>query len=649
MNKIDQLKLADIAYHQNDAPIMTDADYDALKREVEAQGQLFGVGAAPLSKFGKIKHAVPMLSLNNGFSSEDIQDFLARIAKFLDISTPLEVTAEPKIDGLSCTIRYEKGKLIHAATRGDGETGEDVTANVKTILNIPHKLKAPYPDVLEVRGEIYLGTKEFAALNKSLETPFANPRNAAAGSLRQLDSNITASRPLKFFAYAWGEVSEMPSTTQNSMVHYLKNKGFETNPYFKLCTTSDELLTHYTLINTLRADIGYDIDGVVYKLNDLALQTRLGFVGRAPRWALAHKFPAEQAQTTIETIDIQVGRTGTLTPVAKLKPITVGGVVVSNATLHNENEITRKDVREGDTVLVQRAGDVIPQIVSVVKWGGKEPYKFPVICPVCGSPALRVNEEVARRCTGGFSCNAQTVERLKHFVSRQAFDIEGLGEKQIEFFYEDAETPVKTPADIFTLAKRDATNLTKLANKPGFGKLSTQKLFTAIEERRKITLPRFIFALGIRHIGISTAKILARHFKTASQFTINYNDENLLALDQIGSTVMQSLKEFFDNSQNKQAIEKLLIEVSPEEFTEEVSISPIASKTVVFTGSLVKMTRDEAKATAERLGAKVAGSVSSKTDYVIAGEAAGSKLKKAADLGVSILTEDAWLALISAE
>jgi DNA ligase (NAD+) len=643
MTKLDQLKQADLAYHQNDAPIMTDAAYDALKREVELEGHELGVGAAPLSKFGKIKHALPMLSLNNGFDAADIADFQARIAKFLDISTPLAFTAEPKIDGLSCSIRYEKGVLMHAATRGDGETGEDVTVNVKTIATIPHKLKAPFPDVLEVRGEIYIGTKDFEALSDV----FANPRNAAAGSLRQLDSSITASRPLAFFAYAWGEVSEMPATTQSGMVQFLSDVGFITNPHFKRFNTLEELLSHFQSIGEMRATIGYDIDGVVYKLDDLALQTRLGFVGRAPRWALAHKFPAEQAQTIVEAIDIQVGRTGTLTPVAKLKPVTVGGVVVSNATLHNEDEIARKDVRVGDTVLVQRAGDVIPQIVSVMKRGDQPIYAFPTLCPVCHSPAIRVNDEVARRCTGGFSCDAQTVERLKHFVSRQAFDIEGLGEKQIEFFYADNDTPVKAPADIFTLQKRDSGGLIALAHKPGFGKLSTQKLYAAIDERRKISLPRFIFALGIRHIGASTAKILARHFKTASAF-IELNDfENLLALDQIGGTVMASLKEFFENDVNKQAVLDLLVEVTPDEFIEEITQSPVSGKIVVFTGSLVKMSRDEAKATAERLGAKVAGSVSSKTDYVVAGEAAGSKLKKAADLGVKILTEDEWLALIA--
>ena len=668
----------DRAYYQDDAPKISDADYDALRRrygELEAlYPELAGadslsrkVGAAPAEKFAKITHAVPMLSLGNIFADEELEEFCARVKRFLGLAdeAPLAFTAEPKIDGLSCSLRYEKGVLISAATRGDGAVGEDVTANVRTIADIPHTLADSPPDVLEVRGEVYMGHSDFAALNArqaaSGEKLFANPRNAAAGSLRQLDSSITAQRPLLFFAYAWGEVSKLPAASQSGVIDAFRAYGFAVNPLTRLCQTPAEMLAHFRSIEAQRATLGYDIDGVVYKVNSLALQQRLGFVSRAPRWAMAHKFPAEKATTELLDIEIQVGRTGALTPVARLKPVTVGGVVVSNATLHNEDEIARKDIRIGDTVIVQRAGDVIPQIVAVVaekRPDGARKYEFPQICPACGSAALREIDpktdepDVVRRCTGGLVCKAQAVERLRHFCSRNALDIEGLGDRQIAFFFEKGL--VKTPAEIFTLQARDQQSLTKIENFDGFGKTSTRKLFDAIEARRAPVLNRFIFALGIRHVGETNAIRLARNFetfealrKTARRAAPDSEERaRLIAIDGVGEVLAEAVADFFMEPHNEAALDALLEQVKPVAMEAVKTDSPVAGKTVVFTGSLQRLTRDEAKAMAERLGAKVAGSVSKKTDLVVAGADAGSKLAKARELGVETMDEDGWLALV---
>ena len=668
----------DRAYYQDDAPKISDADYDALRRrygELEAlYPELAGadslsrkVGAAPAEKFAKITHAVPMLSLGNIFADEELEEFCARVKRFLGLAdeAPLAFTAEPKIDGLSCSLRYEKGVLISAATRGDGAVGEDVTANVRTIADIPHTLADSPPDVLEVRGEVYMGHSDFAALNArqaaSGEKLFANPRNAAAGSLRQLDSSITAQRPLRFFAYAWGEVSKLPAASQSGVIDAFRAYGFAVNPLTRLCQTPAEMLAHFRSIEAQRATLGYDIDGVVYKVNSLALQQRLGFVSRAPRWAMAHKFPAEKATTELLDIEIQVGRTGALTPVARLKPVTVGGVVVSNATLHNEDEIARKDIRIGDTVIVQRAGDVIPQIVAVVaekRPDGARKYEFPQICPACGSAALREIDpktdepDVVRRCTGGLVCKAQAVERLRHFCSRNALDIEGLGDRQIAFFFEKGL--VKTPAEIFTLQARDQQSLTKIENFDGFGKTSTRKLFDAIEARRAPVLNRFIFALGIRHVGETNAIRLARNFetfealrKTARRAAPDSEERaRLIAIDGVGEVLAEAVADFFMEPHNEAALDALLEQVKPVAMEAVKTDSPVAGKTVVFTGSLQRLTRDEAKAMAERLGAKVAGSVSKKTDLVVAGADAGSKLAKARELGVETMDEDGWLALV---
>ncbi len=670
------------AYHQNDAPEVSDAEYDALFRRVQALEAAFPelvsaasetqkVGAAPSSRFAKITHSVPMLSLSNAFTEGDVSEFVQRIARFLDApADTLSFTAEPKIDGLSCSIRYENGVLVSAATRGDGSVGEDVTNNVKTVQGIPHRLTGDVPALAEIRGEIYMSHADFAALNAAQEAkgeaPFANPRNAAAGSLRQIDPKITAARPLRFFAYAWGEMPHKPADTQKGMVEAFARWGLPTNPLMVICDGASALYAHYKAIEAQRASLGYDIDGVVYKVNSLALQERLGFVSRSPRWAIAHKFPAEQATTELLAIDIQVGRTGALTPVAKLKPVTVGGVVVSNATLHNEEEIARKDVRIGDTVIVQRAGDVIPQIVAVVaekRPDGAEAFTFPHLCP-CDLKTPTVKERTAsgeegavRRCTGEFACPHQRKEHLKHFVSRRAFDIDGLGEKQIELFFDDPDLPVRAPADIFTLARRDEANaIKKLKNKPGFGDLSVSNLFAAIEARRTIPLERLIYALGIRHIGETTAKMLARAYGTwdgfhAAALAIAGGDaqaaEEMDAIDQIGEAVVEAVRQFFGEAHNLALVEKLMAEITAQAAEQAASTSPVVGKTVVFTGSLEKFTRDEAKATAERLGAKVAGSVSKKTDYVVAGPGAGSKLDKARELGVAVLSEDEWLALIA--
>jgi DNA ligase (NAD+) len=668
----------DIAYHQADAPIISDADYDALRKQLLALEAEFSalaqssvsnrVGAAPASKFSKIQHVVPMLSLANAFADEDVIEFLGRVRRFLNLAetASVDVTAEPKIDGLSLSLRYEGRKLVQAATRGDGAEGENVTANVLTVKNIPHTLPKAAPDVIEVRGEIYISNNDFAALNEKQihhgEKTFANPRNAAAGSLRQLDSSITASRPLKFFAYAWGDAPALPGATQWDVVQGFKAWGLPVNPLMVLCHSAEELLAHYHSIEARRATLGYDIDGVVYKVNDLALQQRLGFVSRSPRWAIAHKFSAEQATTILEAIDIQVGRTGALTPVARLRPVTVGGVVVSNATLHNEDEIARKDVRIGDMVIVQRAGDVIPQIVGVAQRGeNTKPYEFPKICPFCGSHAEREERatgkaDAVRRCTGGLICPAQRVERLKHFASRNAFDIEGLGDKIVEEFYADGL--IAAPPDIFTLEARDARALKKLKDREGWGGSSVANLFAAIAARRKIALDRFIFALGIRHVGETTARVLARSYGSAGQLKaqmklaaaseINDARSELNAIDGIGDVVAEAVIQFFDEPHNVDIFDALLKEVSPQPLAAVAASSPFSGKTVVFTGALEKMTREEAKAMAERLGAKVAGSVSKKTDLLVAGPGAGSKLKDAEKFGVEVIDEAGWFERIGA-
>jgi len=686
----------DDLYHGQDAPEISDADYDALKRRNEAVEARFPalvrddspsrrVGSAPLPTFAPITHSRPMLSLDNTFSDEDVRDFVNSVYRFLGRlpDESIAFTAEPKIDGLSMSIRYENGRLVSAATRGDGTTGENVTANVQTIGEIPNRLPAGAPAVVEVRGEVYMAKSDFLALNEKMaaegKQTYVNPRNTAAGSLRQLDATVTASRKLRFFAYAWGEMSEMPANTQYGMIEVLKSWGFPVNPMTQRLSRVDDIIAHYREIGLARPDLDYDIDGVVYKVDELALQERLGFRSRSPRWATAHKFPAEQAFTTVEKIDIQVGRTGALTPVARLTPVTVGGVVVTNATLHNADYIEGignsgeriraedHDIRIGDTIIVQRAGDVIPQVLDVVmekRPAGTERYQFPKTCPVCGSHAVRErNEKTGRldsvtRCTGGFVCRAQAVEHLKHFVSRNAFDIEGLGAKQIDFFFEaeDPSLAVRTAPDIFTLEKRQAGSLTKLENIDGFGKVSVRKLYDAIDARRSIALNRFIYALGIRHVGETNAKLLARAYGTYTAFeeamkaSASLTGEawtELNSIDGIGEVVARAMVEFYKEPRNLDVMARLLEEVTPEAAEAVVvTSSPVAGKTVVFTGSLEKMTRDEAKAMAERLGAKVAGSVSKKTDLVVAGPGAGSKLDKAKEFNVEVIDEDGWLDLI---
>jgi len=689
----------DALYHGKDRPEISDADYDALKRRNDAIEARFPeliredsptrrVGAAPSATFSAVTHARPMLSLDNTFSQEDVEDFVASVYRFLGRlpDQSIAFTAEPKIDGLSMSIRYENGKLVSAATRGDGTTGENVTANIRTIKEIPQTLPKGVPDVVEVRGEVYMAKSDFLALNRQMEAEgkqtYVNPRNTAAGSLRQLDAKVTASRKLKFFAYAWGEISEpndLPKT-QFDMVQKFKEWGFPVNPLMARLNAVADILAHYDDIGLKRPDLDYDIDGVVYKVDSLELQQRLGFRSRSPRWATAHKFPAEQAFTVVENIDIQVGRTGALTPVARLTPVTVGGVVVTNATLHNEDYIKgignsgerireeEHDIRIGDTVIVQRAGDVIPQVLDVVM--EKRPadaaaYRFPKTCPVCGSHAVReVNEKTGKvdavtRCTGGFICRAQATEHLKHFVSRNAFDIEGLGSKQVDFFFEsdDPSLKIRTAPDIFTLEKRQqASALTKLENIDGFGKVSVGKLYAAINERRSIALHRFIYALGIRHVGETTAKLLARSYGTYEAFAAAMQEaaplsgeawNDLNAIEGIGEIVARAIVEFYKEPRNVEVINALVAEVTPQEAEQPVtSGSPVVGKTVVFTGALEKFTRDEAKARAESLGAKVAGSVSKKTDILIAGPGAGSKLDKAKELGVQTMDEDEWLALI---
>jgi len=665
----------DRRYYQEDAPAVSDAEYDALRQRYEALEKAFPelssdasltrkVGAAPAEKFRKIRHVVPMLSLGNVFADEEVHEFVARVRRFLGFSdeAPLFFTAEPKIDGLSCSLRYEKGVLVSAATRGDGYEGEDIAANIRTLEEIPQRLHGEvWPDVLEARGEVYMRREDFFALNERQAAAgkplFANPRNSAAGSLRQLDPSVTASRPLRFFAYGWGEVSVMPADTQYGMVRALASLGLPTNPLTRICSSADEMLAHYRDIEARRATLGYDIDGVVYKVDDIGLQIRLGFVSRAPRWAVAHKFPAEQAMTIVRGIDVNVGRTGALTPIARLEPVTVGGVVVSNATLHNEDEIARKDVRIGDTVVVQRAGDVIPQIVEVVldrRPEGTKPYDFPHVCPACGSAALREIDEktgeadVVRRCTGSLVCPAQAIERLKHFASRNAMDIEGLGDKQIEAFFN--EGLIRTASEIFTLEARDEQSLTKLKNREGYGDTSVRNLFAAIDARRSAPINRFLYALGIRHVGETNAKRLARQFADFASLRETAREaapgsearERIESIEGIGGVVAEALYDFFAEPHNEREIDALLAHVSLEPMPQIESASPVAGKTVVFTGALERLTREEAKAQAERFGAKISGSVSKKTDLVVAGPGAGSKLAKAKELGVEVISEEEW-------
>lgn len=670
----EELSKHDQRYYQEDAPIISDAQYDALRQRYEALEKLFPelvtdqsltqkVGSKPSEKFAKIKHSIPMLSLGNVFTDDDVSDFVARVRRFLGQAESQQIcfTAEPKIDGLSCSLRYERGMFISAATRGDGFEGEDVTANIKTLKEIPMHLTGAPPEVLEVRGEVYMTHEDFQALNQRQQSQskalFANPRNAAAGSLRQLDAKITSTRPLHFFAYAWGAVSQMPAATQAGVLEAFKSYSLPVNPLTRLCCTLEEMLDHFQFIESQRALLGYDIDGVVYKVDSIELQTRLGFVSRAPRWAVAHKFPAEQATTIVRDIEIQVGRTGALTPVARLAPVTVGGVIVSNATLHNEEEISRKDIRIGDTVVIQRAGDVIPQIAHVEfskRPKSAKPFSFPDVCPRCGSAALREIDEktgvadVVRRCTGSLVCPAQAIERLKHFCSRNAFDIEGLGDKQIEYFYQ--EGLIETAADIFTLEERDRASLTKIKNREGFGETSVRNLFHAINARRKIEINRFIYALGIRHIGETNARRLARHFidfetlrLTASLAKPDTPERARIdTIDGVGPVVAEALHDFFSEPHNSRALDALLKEVKLEPMPAVATTSAVSGKTVVFTGALERLTREEAKAQAERFGAKVAGSVSKKTDLLVAGPGAGSKLTTAQALGVEVISEDEW-------
>lgn len=718
---------ANRAYHAEDAPDISDAEYDALKMrnlEIEARfpdlkrddSPSEQVGASPAEGFSKVRHSIRMMSLSNAFEDADITDFDSSIRRYLGLGAeaPLRYTAEPKIDGLSLSLRYEAGKLVQAATRGDGTEGENVTANARTIADIPEVLTGA-PDVLEVRGEVYMSHADFEALNaRQAERggkTFANPRNAAAGSLRQLDSDITRSRPLRFFAYSWGELSEPLAETQMAAIERFAALGFQTNPLTRLCDGPDQMLEHYAQIEEQRATLGYDIDGVVYKVNDLDLQARLGFRSTTPRWAIAHKFPAELAWTRLEAIDIQVGRTGALSPVARLTPVTVGGVVVSNATLHNEDYIAGrdssgnlirggKDIRIGDWVQVYRAGDVIPKVADVdlsKRPEGAAPYPFPTTCPQCGSDAIREEGDAARRCTGGLVCPAQAVEKMKHFVSRAAFDIEGLGAKQVEQFHADGW--ISEPADIFTLEDRYGSGMQQLKNREGWGEKSAANLFAAIEERRSIPLARLIFGLGIRHVGEVAASDLARHFGTwdalvtaidvagpaaKAQRDADAAEEaerraattegrrarikesrdlawvdvpaearaawdEITGIDGIGATVAVALVTSFAQEAERASIDRLTAHLAIQEAERpDTEGSAVAGKTVVFTGSLERMTRAEAKARAEAMGAKVSGSVSKKTDIVVAGPGAGSKEKKARELGLTVLNEDSWLELIGA-
>ncbi len=678
----------DALYYQKSAPAISDADYDTLRRRNEEIEKRFPklvrpdspgkrVGAKPESGFAEVRHAVPMLSLNNAFTREDVADFIARIRRFLGLKedAAIELVAEPKIDGLSASLRYEKGKFVLGATRGDGAVGENVTANLRHVRDVPHALKGrDIPDIVEVRGEVYMARSDFAALNKQREKDdlqiYANPRNSASGSLRQIDPAITAERKLRFFAYSWGEIGEPPGDSYWHFLERLGRWGFHVNPRAKLCRSPDEALDFYDDVSALRAKLDYDIDGVVYKVNRLDWQQRLGMVSRAPRWAIAHKFPAEQAETVLEKIAIQVGRTGTLTPVANLAPVTVGGVVVSRATLHNEDYIAEKDIREGDTIVIQRAGDVIPQVLAVVvekRPKAARPYRFPAICPCpLKSEAVREPGEAARRCTGALACPFQQFERLRHFVSRDAFDIEGLGHAHIEKFRE--EGLIDAPADVFRLHAQKKT----LLGREGWGEQSVANLLAAIEARRKIALDKFIYALGIRQVGQATARLLAKHYRSLDKWLADMREAvkerkknpdemkkaeevgphyaELRSIEQIGFGVADEIVEFFGERHNSKALDDLASEVKVADFTAPAARkSAISGKTIVFTGTLAAMGRNEAKARAEALGATVASSVSKKTDLVVVGAEAGSKARKAEALGIETIDEDAWLKLAAAQ
>jgi DNA ligase (NAD+) len=678
-------------YHDKDAPEISDADYDGLVRENNGLEAAFPhlvrsdspnalVGAEPTSALKKVAHAVRMMSLDNGFADEDIAEFIARIRRFLNLPDDISValTAEPKIDGLSCSLRYEKGVLVQAATRGDGTSGEDVTANVRTIGDIVGTLSGgDIPDIFEIRGEVYMAKGDFTTLNARLMTEaddpekarqFANPRNAAAGSLRQKDPTVTASRPLRFLAHGWGEASALPADTQLGVMHAIGAWGLPVSDQLTRVDTLEALIAHYRLIEAERADLPFDIDGVVYKVDRLDWQQRLGFVAKSPRWAIAHKFPAERAQTTLEAIDIQVGRTGKLTPVGRLTPVTVGGVVVSNVTLHNADEIDRLGVRPGDRIVVQRAGDVIPQVVeNLTRDEVREPFLFPDHCPVCGSEAVREEGEVDIRCTGGLICGAQRFERLRHFVSRGALDIEGLGEKTVAEFIDNGW--LKEPADIFRLAAHRAD----LLGREGWQEKSVENLLAAIEAKRAPDAARLLFGLGIRHVGAVTARDLLKRLtslravRTLGEEIMSLRDSTVqvegeadtrfrnrldkaiaeaISVENIGAAVGHALADFFHEPHNVEAWEDLLSQVSPPDYIVETRASSVSGKTVVFTGKLETMSRDEAKAQAEALGAKAAGSVSAKTDLVVAGPGAGSKLKQAAALGIDVIDEAAWAEIV---
>lgn len=680
------LNKANSAYHGIDSPIMTDAEFDFLKKrnlEIELKFPQYKkpdsptekIGYLPSETFSKIKHSKKMFSLANGFENNDLYDFDDQVRRFLNfrVSEPLEYTVEPKIDGLSLSLRYEKGELVFAATRGDGTTGENVTENAFMISDIPKTLPTK-TDVLEVRGEVYMEHKDFENLNTYHDSlgkkVFANPRNAAAGSLRQLDATVTAERPLKFLAYAWGELTEPLDATQFGAIKKLKNLGFKTSSHTKLCKNIDEALSHYEELSKIRSELGYDIDGIVYKVDSLDLQSRLGYRSTTPRWAIAHKFPAEYSWTQLLAIDIQVGRTGALSPVARLKPVTVGGVVISNATLHNQDYIAGRDnsgkkirsgndIRLNDWVEVYRAGDVIPKISNVdltKRLKDSKAYQFPSVCPECGAEVVRDDGDAVIRCIDDLNCPAQAIEKLKHFVSRKAFDIEGLGGKQIEFFFADEALSIKEPADIFTLEPRDRNNLTKLKDRHGFGRKSATNLFDAIEKKKTIEFSRLLFSLGIRHVGENVSKLLARHFLTWSKFihiiSLAQNSDSqeyfdLGAIDGIGTTVVSSLLSAFKPGKGRDRIEKLADQLNIlDEILPDSNDNFLSGKTLVFTGTLEQMSRSEAKSLAENLGAKVSGSVSAKTDLVIAGSGAGSKIKKAEELGVETLDETEWLSLI---
>ncbi len=663
----------DRRYHGEDAPVISDADYDALVRRyaeletrfpdrapVDTPGRQ--VGSRPAAGFEKVVHARPMLSLRNAFDEEDVDEFVQGVRRFLNLAPEarLAMTAEAKIDGLSIALRYEDGRLVQAATRGDGREGENVTRNIETVESVPKRLSGPAPDVLEVRGEIYMAHGEFGRLNAEREREglplYANPRNSAAGSVRQIDPTVTAGRRLRFFAYGWGEIGERPADTHSAWLERLGEWGFEVEPNGARAEDAAGLIDAHRAIGELRSALDYDIDGVVYKVDRIDWQERLGFAGRAPRWAIAHKFPAERAETVLDAILVQVGRTGALTPVAALRPITVGGVVVSRATLHNEDEIERKDIRVGDTVVIQRAGDVIPQILEVRldrRPEGTEPFHLPETCPVCGSEARREGGDVVRRCTGGLVCRAQAVERLKHFVSRGGFDIEGLGRRHIEMFFADGL--ISAPADIFRLRERRA----ELLEREGWGEQSVDNLLAAIEERRVVTFDRFLFALGIRHIGEGNARLLARHYggldalrEAAASASAREGEawDDLIGIDGMGAGRAEDLVAFLTDPRSREIVDALAAEVTVEKSGDvhpsaEEEAGDLAGKTIVFTGTLAALSRREAKARAEQIGMRVVGSVSAKTDFVVAGEAAGSKKRKAEELGVTILTEDEWLGL----